>query len=457
MSTQCVALTVARAISQADMILTVAGSGHAGYSGDGDLATSAELNEPLGLAVASNNDLYIADWTNFRTSNRVRRVRAGVITTVAGNGTSGFSGDGGPATAAQIGRPADVAVDTAGNLYIADVDKGRIREVRDGIITTVAGGGACCAPPANGTAATSAYLAFPGHVAIGTTGDLFISDAGANRLYEVRDGMITTVAGTGAAGFSGDGGPSVTADLNEPADLAVDTAGDVFFVDSANVRVREVSQGTIRTVAGNGLTGFAGDEGSATAAELSSPAGLAVDSSGDLYIADSGNERIRQVKGAVITTVAGTGAAGFAGDGGPAGQARFRVPRGLALDSQGDLFVSDSFNARVREIFNATPPGPPTLKVGRLTLGRALAGSRFTASMVVVNAIDGHPVRGTLSCSAALSNKVVPVSARREDSHGRATCSWDLPKSAAKKRLKGSVTVRYHGAQASRRFSLTVR
>ena len=303
----------------------VAGNGTAGFSGDDGLATSAAFNTPLGLARDSAGNLYIADLAN----SRIRKVTNGVITTVAGNGTLGFSGDGGPATSAQLSGPSNVAVDSAGNLYIVDTGNQRIRKVSNGIITTVAGNGAQGFSGDNGPA-IDARLYNPSAVAVDSAGNLYIADSYNNRIREVSNGMITTVAGgvppTGTipilgpglppyGGFGGDGGPATAAQMYDPTGVAVDAAGNLYIADYFNGRIREVSAGVITTVAGGGTSL---SDGSPTSAKLG-PSGSR-DPSGNLYIADVGSNRIRKLSGGVITTVAGNGQppAVYSGDNGPA-------------------------------------------------------------------------------------------------------------------------------------------
>ncbi|HYB61284.1 MAG TPA: NHL repeat-containing protein [Methylomirabilota bacterium] len=240
-------------------VSTVAGNGTAGYSGDGGPATRAQLKFPQGLALDSAGNLYIADSSN----HRVRRVALdGTISTVAGNGTPGYSGDGGPATDAQLNAPIGIAVDAANNLYIADYGNERVRKVgSDGIISTVAGKGLgdghCQTPPADGGPATSGQLCGLGTVAVDMKGNVYISDSGNQRVRKVSHGVISTVAGNGTAGYSGDGGPAVRAQLNFPDGIAVDSLGNLYIADSANMRIRKVApDGIISTVAGNGVGGF---------------------------------------------------------------------------------------------------------------------------------------------------------------------------------------------------------
>ena len=305
----------AMSVSGSSTITTVAGIGTGGYSGDGGQATSAQLYDPFAVAVDAQGSLYISDTSN----HRVRKVSNGVITTVAGTGTKGYSGDGGQATSAQLYYPEGIAVDGQGNVYIADEYNHRIRKVTpDGIITTVAGTGTL-GYSGDGGQATSAQLNYPYGVAVDGQGNVYIADDDNNRIRKVTtDGIITTVAGTGTAGDTGDGGQATSAQIYDPYAVAVDAQGNLYIGEDSGHRVRKVSGGVITTVAGTGTKGFSGDGGQATSAQLYYPDGVAVDAAGNLYIADEYNHRIRKVSGGIITTVAGTGTEGFSGDGGPA-------------------------------------------------------------------------------------------------------------------------------------------
>ena len=327
--------------------------------GDGGPATSASLKAPNGVSVDASGNLFIADTSN----RRVRRVDAatGVITTVAGDGTSGFSGDGGPATSASLGGPSGVAVDASGNLFIADASNHRARrvDVSTGVISTVAGNDSL-GFSGDGGPATSASLNIPYGVAVDASGNLLIADTFNLRVRRVdaSTGVITTVAGNGTQGFSGDGGPATSASLNLPLGVAVDSSSNLLIASQFNNRVRRVdaATGVITTVAGNGTPGFSGDGGPATGASLRGPSGIAVDASGNLFIADAFNNRIRRVDGStgVITTVVGNGTFGFSGDGGPATNASLRFPVGVAVDASGNLFIADTSNRRVRRVDAAT-------------------------------------------------------------------------------------------------------
>jgi hypothetical protein len=339
-----------RKIDAGGTIITIAGNGIQGYVADGGQATATSLNNPLGVAVDAAGTLYIAD----RLNHRVRMVdAAGVIATVAGNGSSGFAGDAGPATAASLNRPWGVALGAAANLYIVETNLNRIRNVDTGAtITTVAGNG-LSGFAGDGGNATAARLSSPFGAAADAAGNLYIADTQNQRIRKVdTGGTITTVAGTGFSGFSGDGGPATAARLSNPNSVAIDAAGNLYIADGINRRIRKVDAGgTITTVAGNGTSGFAGDGGAATAASLSTPTGVALDLAGNLYFADSANRRIRKVDtGGTITTVAGNGLLGFAGDGGPATAASVGDPRGVAVDTAGNLYIADGDSHRIRKV-----------------------------------------------------------------------------------------------------------
>jgi len=327
------------------VITTVAGTGTAGFSGDGGPATSAQLGQPYDVAMDSTGNLYIAD----AGADRIRKVSAGTITTVAGNGMPGFSGDGGPATSAQLNSPYGVAVDSAGSVYAVELYSYRVSKVSGGVITTAAGNGTPGSGGDNGPA-TSAQLYLANGVAADSGGNVYIADTGNNRIRKVANGVITTVAGNGTAGYGGDNGSAASAQLNGPNSVAVDPAGNLYIADTGNNCIRKVSNGVITTVAGNGTAGFSGDNGPATAAQLNAPLGVALDSSGNLYIADGRNYRIRKVSNGVIATVAGNGTGGFSGDNGPATSAQLNVPAAIALDSAGALYVADNF--RLRKVSN---------------------------------------------------------------------------------------------------------
>ena len=361
---------LAAVIASGQTINTFAGNGTAGYAGDGGQATMAEINRVVGLATDAAGNIYLADQNN----NVVRKVATnGVITTFAGTGVAGFSGDGGQAAQAQFDAPLGLCVAPSGSIYVNDEGNGRVREIStSGIITTVAGNGTTVSS-GDGGQATAAGMVIPIRCAVDGSGNLFIVDQGAFKIRKVDgNGIITTYAGTGAQGFSGDGGPATLAEFNNPTWATVDASGNVYVSDQFNHRVRRVdaASGIITTVAGNGDNAFGGDGGPATAASMSYPGGTVVDSSGNLFIVDGGNSRIREVTGGVITTVAGTATAGYTGDGGPPAQAELDSPFPITLDKAGNLYVGDGdytgdlTDNRVREISGvAAPLGPNIISV----------------------------------------------------------------------------------------------
>ena len=327
-----------RAVSLATgIITTVAGTGVAGYSGDGGTATSAELNNPYGVAVDLVGNLYIADSLN----NRVRMVSrsTGVITTVAGTGVAGFAGDGGAATNAWLWNPTGVAVDGLGNVYVADQRNNRIRKVSGGTISTVAGNGEA-GYSGDGGAATSAALYYPTGIALDEFGFLYIADTNNQRIREVVSGVITTIGGTGAVGYSCAIGPAGNVGLHSPTGVSTYTSGYFAVADSGNQCVRTFAAGADFLSFGNEIPSYGGDGLAAdnAAVELNCPAGVAVDPlTENLYIADDVNHRIRivAVTGAVISTFAGNGTAGFSGDGGPASSAHLYNPTGVVVFDPG--------------------------------------------------------------------------------------------------------------------------
>ena len=327
---------------------TFAGTETRGYSGDGGPATAAQLFSPEGVAVDDMGNVYIADTNN----NRIRKVdAAGIISTLAGTGEDGYSGDGGPAAEAQLSLPFSVAADGAGNIYIAGND--RIRKVdAAGNISTFAGMGIRGYIGDGGPAAAARFNA-PHGIAADAAGNVYIADTGNNRIRKVdAAGVITTVAGTGVSGYSGDGGPAVSANLHYPAGVAVDSADNIYIADTENHRIRKVdADGSISTVAGSAGFGLSGDGGPATAAEFVFPADVAVDNAGNLYIADTENHRIRRVDvRGYIATFAGTETHGFSGDGGPATLARLDSPQSVAVDSAGNVYIADTYNHCIRRL-----------------------------------------------------------------------------------------------------------
>jgi sugar lactone lactonase YvrE len=407
-----------RKVTPNGVISTFAGTGVLSYGGDGGLATQAALSNPWGITVGPDGYVYFADSGN----NRIRKVgppgcgpQSCIITTAVGNGTSGFGGDGGPAANAVLRGPGDVVFDAAGNMLIADTINNRVRMVTNGIINTVAGGGNLSGPGGigDGGPAVQGVLRNPVQVVADGAGNIYITDTKQWRVRLVRDGIITTVVGTGNAGDGGDNGPAVNADIQLPYGIAlgpagdlwiatttdvaisqhnrvrhVDTAGiittvvgggladgapavdvlvdphqavattgsgtlpDLYFADGSNNVVRFVDgrDSTTHVIAGNGQSGYSGDGGPATAARLWSPYGVAVDSGRNVYIADMLNHVVRRVSNGIITTVAGTGVLGSAGDGGPATRAQLYQPNGVCTDSIGNLYIADTGNNLIRKV-----------------------------------------------------------------------------------------------------------
>ena len=323
-----------------------------GYSGDGGPYSKAGVAEPLATAVDSLGRLSICDMGN----RRIRRVGVdGTISTIAGNGEAGELNDGAPSTAASLFSPVDLTFDSLGNLYIADEGDQRVRRIApDGTITTVAGNGTV-GYSSDGGSATAASLAYPSGVAVDSAGNLYIADWESHRVRLVTpSGVITTIAGTGQSGHSGDGGQAAAASLLFPSSLVFDTAKNLYISDPGDNCVRRITPaGIITTVAGNMTAGFSGDGGPGTGASLYFPAGLAVDAIGNLYIADAVNNRIRKLSPAgVISTVAGRvgGLGDFSGDGGPATNAGLRSPTAVAIDASGNLYIADQQNTRIRRV-----------------------------------------------------------------------------------------------------------
>jgi len=356
-TTICAGLWLVQPIAEsrtgAARIETIAGNDAPGFNGDGLHAEAARLNHPLGIALDRSANLYIADEFN----NRIRRIDAetGEITTVAGNGSFAFGGDGGPAVEASLAHPAAVAIDSSGNLLISDSLNNRIRRVDAETlrISTIAGTGVA-GFSGDGGLASSAALNNPIGIAIDSSGNILIADSGNHRIRRIdaRTGEITTVAGNGRAELSGDGGPAVQASLNFPLGVAVDARGNIYIADSRNSRIRRVdADRLITTVARGGQS------------KLNRPSSVAVDPSGNLFIADTLNNRIQKIDISTgqTSTFVGTGIAGFGGDGFPAMDAKLFEPQSVAIDAAGNLFIADTRNNRVRRAF--LPGRPPRAKI----------------------------------------------------------------------------------------------
>ena len=357
-------------------ISTFAGTGTSGFA-EGAVA-AAQFASPYGVAVDNSGNLYIIDSGN----QRIRKVSNGTVSTVAGNGTPGFSGDTLAATGAMLSSPAGIAVDGSGNLYIADTNNGLIRKVDSkGNINTIAGNINSPASYADNPVATLGYLSQPVGIAADSSGNVYFSESsnivgasvGNNRIRKISSGgALTTVANlNGAVGSFGDGLQATAARLNNPLGLALDKSGsNLYFVDNGNNKIRKIdlTTGIITTVAGNGTAGFSGDGDLAFNAQLNNPTGVSVDSAGNLYIADNRNFRIRKVTAdGKISTIAGRAASGYTGDLGPATSATLRFPTGTAVDANGNVYVADNQNNVIRLL---TPPagsggtGLPAINAG---------------------------------------------------------------------------------------------
>ena len=341
--------------SRGQIITTVAGNGTSGFTGDGGPATAAQLSRPFSVAVDKTGNVYIADFF-------IRKINtSGIINTIAGTTGMGFGGDGGQATLAQFYGIYCVIVDTSGNLYVSDSYNNRVRKITtDGIVNTIAGSGATGVwgggYSGDGGQATNARLHEPQGLAIDNSGNLYIADMGNSCIRKVTpSGIITTFAGTTDTGYAGDGGPATAAVLYCASDLATDANGNVYIGDFHNQCVRKVDRfGIITTVAGKGGSsncGYSGDGGPATDALLCLPAGMALDLEGDLYIAATNDYSIRKVdRSGIITLAAGNGRYGFSGDGGPATLAELDYCRSVAFNSEGDLYIADGLNSRIRKV-----------------------------------------------------------------------------------------------------------
>jgi large repetitive protein len=340
--------------SDASLIVTVAGNGAPGYSGDGGAAVNASLYDPADTVFDTAGNMYIVEAAN----HVIRKVSpTGQISTVAGTGVAGFGGDGGPATSAMLWYPNAIAIDGSGNLYVAEVNNQRVRKISlaSGIITTVAGNGTR-GFFGDGGPATSANLCDPRGVAADGAGNVFISECERIRRVDAATGIITTYAGGGSS--MDDGAAATSAVVGVPYGLALDAGGNLFYVDQGQARVRRIDAATqtITTIAGNLAYGFSGDGGPATQASLSNPFDVALDATGNVYIADTGNQRVRRVDSAgVITTVAGPGEYPTIGDGGPATSAYLESAAGVAFDVVGHLYIADEENQRIRQVTFFTP------------------------------------------------------------------------------------------------------
>jgi sugar lactone lactonase YvrE len=335
--------------AKAQLIITVAGTGVAGSGGDGGPATAAQLYNPNSLVFDKVGNMYITDVAN----NKIRKVDAsGVITTIAGNGSGIYSGDGGQATAAGLATPASIAIDSESNLYTGTVGDYRIRKIgKDGIITTIAGNGSVGFNGDN-IPATSAQLYGPYMGFVDNKGDVYFTDRGSNRVRKINTtGIITTIAGNGTNSYSGDNGPATAATLKDPIWPSISPSGDIFIPENYGYRIRRIDPlGVITTFAGTGIVGNDGDGGPATNARFTLPNGVAFDDTGNVYVADFQGGVVRKINaGGIITRLAGNGVAGYGGDGGPATLAQI-TPNTIALDKKGNVYIADYGNNRIRKL-----------------------------------------------------------------------------------------------------------
>jgi uncharacterized protein (TIGR03437 family) len=350
-------------------IITIAGGGTVGESGP---ASSAQLDHPWGVATNASGSLYIADTYNCV----VRMASNGIIATIAGNGMQGYSGDDGPATSAQLNLPEAIAVAPSGNLFIADTGSGRVREVSNGVITTVAGNGTVGSSGDNGPA-IRAQLELPTGIAVDSSGNLYIADFAASRVRKVSSGIITTAAGGGY--LLGDNGPAASARLRNPEGVAVDSSGNLYIADTGDGLIRKVSNGIITTVAGGGFSTITAEGGTpATSADLGYAVAVAVDQSDNLYILD-GYNHVDEVSGGVIAIIGWNGIAGFGGDGGPATSAELNGAEGIAVDSSGSVYIADSVNNRIRVLIPAV--SSCTYAVNQLAFTPAASGASITVAV----------------------------------------------------------------------------
>lgn len=377
----------------AQTITTIAGGGSS-YS-DGAAATAVVLSNTFSVVTDVSGNFYFSEYAN----NNIRKVNtSGIITNFAGTGSGGFSGDGGAATAATFNGAGDMAIDASGNIYVCDENNHRIRKITPaGVISTFAGNGTP-GYSGDGGAATAASLSAPYGIAIDFIGNVYVSDDSYGVIRKInRTGVISTIAGTGTPGFSGDGAAATAARLRNPHGLACDAVGNIYVCDEGNYRVRKIStSGVITTFAGNGSVSYtaAGDGGPATAASFANPKDVMVDTLGNVFISDQTAYRIRVVNtSGYISTYAGTGSAGFSGDGGPATSASLSYPTYMTTDRSNNLLFADYGNNRIRKVNSLTTSGcsgTPSAGTAVATRPSAYDTTSFTVSLSGASAISGQ-------------------------------------------------------------------
>jgi uncharacterized protein (TIGR03437 family) len=403
-----------RRIDQNGAISTIAGAGH--FAGDGAPAAAALMDLPEAAITDVNGNIYFSDTFN----NRVRRIGTnGTITTVAGNGVCDYTGDHGPASAATLCRPQGLAIDSTGNIYVTDSFNSVVREIGlNGFISTFVGTGDYGDTGNNGQA-LAAELEYPFGLALDAGGNLYISDQDANRVRKVTQGVINLVAGTGTAGSTGDGGLATSATLNSPGLLATDSAGNVYISDTGNNRVRKVASGLMSTVAGV-ETCCGTKNGGATGTYIGPPGGLAVNASGTLFVSEPSLQSIAAVTpDGAINLIAGTGIIGFSGDGGLAASAELAEPQGLWLDSKGNILVADTYNSRIREL---TLDAPTSLSISSGDAQSSTAGTPLALPLIVKASFQaGVPIPGiSISFAATSGTATLSTAVATTDATGSA-------------------------------------
>ncbi len=376
--------------TRAQIITTFAGNGIGGFTGDGVPATATALSSPYGVGIDSMGNIYIGDAGN----NRIRRIDTfGIIHSVAGTGVAGYNGDGIFATTAQLNFPYGMSVNRAGTIVIADMSNHRIRSIQSevgGIIITIGGTGVA-GFSGDGGPAVAAQINNPQGIFWDVANNVYFGDHYNHRIRKIdASGIITTIAGNGTPGYSGDGGPATAAGLYYPSGITKDNLGNIYIADMYNQRIRKIdTSGIISTVAGTGTSGYSGDGGPATLANLRYPKDVYMNNLGELVISDPDNQRLRKIStSGIITTFAGTGSVGFSGDGGPATMANLNEPQGVFVDDYGSIYLGDCLNNRIRKITCIAPAVSPILGPGTDTV---CIGS----SLTLTNSTSG----GVWSCS----------------------------------------------------------